>query len=361
MSLSATTGFLEMAAKSEDICAEIDSREMKHADLLKFSKMFASEFNNSSLHDRVLVFQIMDEGWQYVNPNMSELTTRETDGQDAKEASVPVVKNENKLVVDCNLEHYSTVAVNNNLTQGEYSSSICDQSLKISQVAQPDEYKDAKQEEKKEKEREQERKQEGQEQEKELEKEEEEKEVEQEEREEVKEKKEEVKEDEKSENGQEQDDEADDMTVHETNANKSQDEHKIFVHSCWLAVQSPYFRALFYSGMKESQSKEVTMKISESELEAHVTLIEAMYRLDVLNDKDYRLVLEVLTLANKYDVDLVFRKCKYVLLSTFLTFEKCEEILESAKDLPDSADLLSVLEKFLVKEFTPLDKTWTME
>jgi archaellum component FlaD/FlaE len=29
---------------------------------------------------------------------------------------------------------------------------------------------------------------------------------------------------------------------------------KLFVHSQWLSVQSPYFKALFYSGMKETYS-----------------------------------------------------------------------------------------------------------
>ena len=39
------------------------------------------------------------------------------------------------------------------------------------------------------------------------------------------------------------------------------------------------------------------MKIYEHELEAHQTLIEAMYKLDVLKEKDYRLVVQVLVLA----------------------------------------------------------------
>ena len=58
---------------------------------------------------------------------------------------------------------------------------------------------------------------------------------------------------------------------------------------------------------------------------------------------------------------LVRSKCKYVLMSTALTLEKCEHILEAVKDLPEFTDLLGLLEKYLVKEFTPLDKTWTMD
>ena len=88
-------------------------------------------------------------------------------------------------------------------------------------------------------------------------------------------------------------------------------------------------------------------------------MIEAMYKLDVLNDKDYRLVVQVLVLAHKYDVRHVIKKCKYVLLLTTPSLEMCEYILQEIKHLSDTADICEMLEKFLVKEFTPIDETWT--
>ncbi len=112
--------------------------------------------------------------------------------------------------------------------------------------------------------------------------------------------------------------------------------------------------------MKETYSKEVVIKIQEHELRAHLTLIEAMYKLDVLNDKDYHLVVQVLVLAHKYDVPYVIKKCKYVLLLTTPSLEMCECILQEIKHLSDTADIHDMLEKFLVKEFTPIDKTWTL-
>ena len=102
---------------------------------------------------------------------------------------------------------------------------------------------------------------------------------------------------------------------------------KLFVHSQWLSVQSSYFKSLFYSGLKETYSKEVVMKIYERELQAHLTLIEAMYKLDVLNDKDYELIVQVLVLAHKYDVRLLVKKCKYVLLSITPTLTICQYVL----------------------------------
>ena len=120
-------------------------------------------------------------------------------------------------------------------------------------------------------------------------------------------------------------------SVSEQSSDQSEDENKptsnkLFVHSQWLAVHSPYFKALFYSGMKETFSKEVVMKIYQHELQAHQTLIEAMYKLDVLEGKDYRFVLNVLVLAQKYDVRHVIKKCKYVLLSTIDQVWQCVNI-----------------------------------
>ena len=136
---------------------------------------------------------------------------------------------------------------------------------------------------------------------------------------------------------------------------------KLFVHSQWLSVQSSYFKSLFYSGLKETYSKEVVMKIYEHELQAHLTLIEAMYIHDVLNDKDYKLIVQILVLAHKYDVHILSKKCKYVLLSITPNLTMCEYILREIKHLPDTADIYEMLEKFLVKEFTSIDKTWTMD
>ena len=136
---------------------------------------------------------------------------------------------------------------------------------------------------------------------------------------------------------------------------------KLFVHSQWLSVQSTYFKALFFSGMKETYSKEVVMKIHEHELEAHLVLIEAMYRLDVLNDKEYRLITQVLVLANKYDVPLLIKKCKYVLLATTPSLEMCEYILQQTEHLTEMNLVYDMLQTFLVKEFTPFDETWKTE
>ena len=40
---------------------EMPSKEVKYEDMVEFFNKFASEFNNDRLHDRVLVFEIIEQ------------------------------------------------------------------------------------------------------------------------------------------------------------------------------------------------------------------------------------------------------------------------------------------------------------
>ena len=138
-------------------------------------------------------------------------------------------------------------------------------------------------------------------------------------------------------------------------------QHKFYIHSAWLAVQSSYFRSLFFSGMKQLSAKEVRVQISTSEEQAHLMLLEAMYKIDTLDNANVDQLLEVLTLAQKYDVKFVFKKCKYCLQAAVDSLEICKKIIYFIKTdnaIPDVDDLVSGLQCFLAKEFSPLDKTW---
>ena len=139
-------------------------------------------------------------------------------------------------------------------------------------------------------------------------------------------------------------------------------QHKFYIHSSWLAVQSSYFRFLFFGGMKESSATEVHIQISESEEQAHLMLLEAMYTIDVLDiASSVDELLEVLQLAHKYDVKFVFKKAKYCLQAAVVSLNICEKIMCFIKvdnTITDVDDLASTLQSFLAKEFSPLDKTW---
>ena len=138
-------------------------------------------------------------------------------------------------------------------------------------------------------------------------------------------------------------------------------QHKFFIHSTWLAVQSSYFRSLFYSGMKESNAKEVHVQISASEEQAHLMLLKAMYKIDVLDKANVDELLNVLKLADKYDVKFVFKKCKYCLQATVNSLDICEKIMRFIKVeniIMNVEDLASTLQSFLAHKFSPLDKAW---
>ena len=113
--------------------------------------------------------------------------------------------------------------------------------------------------------------------------------------------------------------------------------------------------------MKESNAKEVHVQISTNEEQAHLMLLEAMYKIDTLDNANVNELLEVLRLADKYDVKFVFKKCKYCLQNMVYTLKICEHIMCFIKidnSIPNVEDLASTLQSFLAQKFSPLDKTW---
>jgi hypothetical protein len=113
--------------------------------------------------------------------------------------------------------------------------------------------------------------------------------------------------------------------------------------------------------MRESSATEVHIQILASEEHAHLTLLEAMYKVDILDTSSANELLEILRLAHKYDVKFVFKKCKYCLQAAGVSHKICEKIMRFIKvdnTITDVEDLANTLQSFLAKEFSPLDKTW---
>ena len=157
--------------------------------------------------------------------------------------------------------------------------------------------------------------------------------------------------------------ESNEVTSYPTNERQIIRQHKFYVHSVWLAVQSSYFRSLFDSETKESSAPEgeVHVQISESEEQVHLILLEAMYKIDTLDNASVDELLEVLRLAQKFDVKFVFKKCKYCLetmVDSVEIFEKIIRFIKVDNAIADVEDLEKKLQSFLAKEFSPLDITW---
>ena len=138
-------------------------------------------------------------------------------------------------------------------------------------------------------------------------------------------------------------------------------QNKFYIHSSVLAAQSSYFHSLFFSGMKESNATEVHLQILASEKKAHLMLLEAMYKIDVLDKANVDELLEVLKLADKYDVQVVFKKCKYCLqtmANSLDVYKKIMRFIKVENTITDVEDLASTLQSLLAQEFSPLDETW---
>ncbi len=141
-------------------------------------------------------------------------------------------------------------------------------------------------------------------------------------------------------------------------------EHRIYVHACWLALNSRYFRSLlFESGMRECTSAKFCMKVTESEEDAFLLLLRSIYDPDVLDTIEINQLMNVLRLSVKYDVRFSTVKAKRVLEVIPLTLDVCETIIEAKNSggLPDISKVMKNVEVRLLGEFEPLDETWESE
>lgn len=141
-------------------------------------------------------------------------------------------------------------------------------------------------------------------------------------------------------------------------------EHQLCVHSFWLALNSSYFRSLFFSsGMKETKVKKVEMNISESLSSMFLLLIESLYKPEVVMTESVENLLVLMRLAHVYDADSTLKTCQKLLSSAELTVEICDKSLnmQEHERLPEMAEFISRCEEFLVEEFSPLDSQWSNE
>lgn len=141
-------------------------------------------------------------------------------------------------------------------------------------------------------------------------------------------------------------------------------EHQLYVHSFWLALNSSYFRSLFFSsGMKETKVKKVEMNISESLSSMFLLLIESLYKPEVVMTESVENLLVLMRLAHVYDAESTLKNCQKLLGSAELTVEICDKSLnmQEHERLPEMAEFISRCEEFLVEEFSPLDSQWSNE
>ena len=75
--------------------AKVSSKEMKMEDLNKLSNIFASEFNSSEIHDRVLRFEVIkDEQFETRLDNSEDINESESNSSEGVHFPYPTTVND---------------------------------------------------------------------------------------------------------------------------------------------------------------------------------------------------------------------------------------------------------------------------
>ncbi|XP_068664564.1 BTB/POZ domain-containing protein POB1-like isoform X3 [Aristolochia californica] len=132
----------------------------------------------------------------------------------------------------------------------------------------------------------------------------------------------------------------------------------LHINSAILAAKSPFFYKVFSNGMRESEQRQVTLRINESEEAALMELLNFMYS-ETLGPTTAPALLDVLMAADKFEVASCMRYCSRLLRdlpmtpeSALLYLELPSSVLmaEAVKPLTDAAkQFLATLYKDITK------------
>ncbi|XP_020522005.1 BTB/POZ domain-containing protein POB1 isoform X4 [Amborella trichopoda] len=133
---------------------------------------------------------------------------------------------------------------------------------------------------------------------------------------------------------------------------------KIHISSAILAAKSPFFYKLFSNGMRESEQRDVTLRINASEEAALMELLNFMYS-GTLSTTTAPALLDVLMAADKFEVASCMRHCSRLLRNLPMTPESALLYLE----LPSSVlmaeavqPLTDAAKQYLAKRYKDLTK-----
>lgn len=132
----------------------------------------------------------------------------------------------------------------------------------------------------------------------------------------------------------------------------------IHISSAILAAKSPFFYKLFSNGMRESEQRDVTLRISASEEAALMELLNFMYSATVTTNTASAL-LDVLMAADKFEVASCMRHCSRLLRNLPMTPESALLYLElpSSVLMADAVQpLTDAAKQYLAKQFKDITK-----
>ncbi|KAL0393633.1 UNVERIFIED_CONTAM: BTB/POZ domain-containing protein POB1 [Sesamum latifolium] len=135
-------------------------------------------------------------------------------------------------------------------------------------------------------------------------------------------------------------------------------ERIIYFSSLILAAHSPFFHELFSNGMRETKQQQVTLSIQASDEASLMDLLNFMYS-NTLTRTTPCALLDVLVIADKFQVDACLRYCSQLLLKLPMDYETALLYLnlpptvlmsDSVRPLKDGAN------KFLAAQFKDIGR-----
>uniref|UniRef100_A0ACD5Y267 Uncharacterized protein n=1 Tax=Avena sativa TaxID=4498 RepID=A0ACD5Y267_AVESA len=123
------------------------------------------------------------------------------------------------------------------------------------------------------------------------------------------------------------------------------------VNSAILAAKSPFFLKLFSNGMKESDDKQATLKIADSEEKAFMELLRFMYSGKLTPTTEPTLLVDILMVADKFEVISCMKLCGQRLIGLPMTLESAVLCLDLPSSIPVPAALTEAAKKFLAERY----------
>ncbi|XP_073357798.1 BTB/POZ domain-containing protein POB1-like [Aegilops tauschii subsp. strangulata] len=131
----------------------------------------------------------------------------------------------------------------------------------------------------------------------------------------------------------------------------------IHISSEILAARSPFFFKVFSNGMKESDQRQATLTIGDSEEKAFMELLIFMYSGKLTPTTEPTLLLDILMIADKFEVISCMKLCSQRLLDLPMTPESAVRCLNVPCSISMAAALKEAAKQFLAERYKELLST----
>ncbi|CAM0952988.1 unnamed protein product [Alopecurus aequalis] len=125
----------------------------------------------------------------------------------------------------------------------------------------------------------------------------------------------------------------------------------IQVNSAILAAKSPFFFKLFSNGMKESDQRQATLRIADSEENAFMELLRFMYSGKLAPTIESTLLVDILMSADKFEVISCIKLCVQRLIGMPMTPQSAVLCLDLPSSISVPAALTEAAKKFLAERY----------